>query len=312
MAESKVEDVVIVGAGPAGYTAAIYSARADLKPLMIEGFESGGQLMLTSDVENYPGFPEGVLGPDLMDTFRKQAERFGTRFIRKNVTSVDFSSRPLKLFIEEEEIQAKTVIIATGASAQWLGLESEQKLLGKGVSSCATCDGAFFKEEKLVVVGGGDTAMEDALFLTKFASSIKVIHRRDKLRASKIMQDRAFKNPKIEFIWDSTVDEVFGENAVEGVMVKNLKTGETQKLECAGLFVAIGHIPNTKFLGGQITVDEKGYLIQPNRPSTQTNILGVFAAGDVQDVVYRQAVTAAGSGCQAAIDSERYLESIEH
>jgi len=306
----KVEDLIIIGSGPAGYTAAIYASRANLAPLMVEGFQSGGLLMLTSDVENYPGFPEGIMGPDLMAAFRKQAERFGTRYIQKDVTRVDFSSYPLKVFIDKEELQAKTVILSTGASTKWLDLESERRLLGKGVSSCATCDGAFFKGAKLIIVGGGDSAMEEATFLTKFASFVTVVHRRDSLRASKIMVERATKNPKISFIWDSEVAEILGDNTVTGVKLRNLKTKAEQTVACEGVFVAIGHEPNTGFLKGQVPLDEKGYIVLPKRPTTATEVKGVFAAGDVQDVIYRQAITAAASGCQAAIDAERFLETL--
>lgn len=302
-----VENLIIIGSGPAGYTAALYASRANLNPIVIEGYQSGGLLMLTSDVENYPGFPEGILGPDLMALFRKQAERFGTRFIRKNATRVDFKSQPLKVFVEDEVFQANSAIIATGASTQWLGLESEKRLLGKGVSSCATCDGAFFKGAKLVVAGGGDSAMEEANFLTKFASHITVVHRRDTLRASKIMQERAFKNPKISFVWDSVIEEILGEDVVTGVRIRNPKINKTKTLECEGVFVAIGHKPNTDFLKGQLELDAKGYIVMAKRPTTATNVAGVFASGDVQDTIYRQAVTAAGSGCQAAVDAERYL-----
>ena len=305
-----VENLVIIGSGPAGYTAGIYAARANLSPLCIEGYQSGGLLMLTSDVENFPGFPQGMMGPELMANFRKQAERFGTRFISKDVTRVDFSSYPLKVFIGSDEIQAKAVIIATGAATKWLGLESESRLLGKGVSSCATCDGAFFKGAKLVIVGGGDSAMEEATFLTRFASSVTVIHRKDTLRASKIMQERAFKNPKINFIWDSEVIEVLGQDSVTGAKIKNLKTGATSEVPCEGFFVAIGHEPNTSFLKGQLDLDPKGYVVLNHRPTTKTSKNGVFAAGDVQDTVYRQAITAAASGCQSAIDVERYLETL--
>jgi len=305
-----VENLVIIGSGPAGYTAGIYAARANLSPLCIEGYQSGGLLMLTSDVENFPGFPQGMMGPELMANFRKQAERFGTRFISKDVTRVDFSSYPLKVYIGSEEIQAKAVIIATGAATKWLGLESESRLLGKGVSSCATCDGAFFKGAKLVIVGGGDSAMEEATFLTRFASSVTVIHRKDTLRASKIMQERAFKNPKINFIWDSEVIEVLGQDSVTGAKIKNLKTGATSEVPCEGFFVAIGHEPNTSFLKGQLDLDPKGYVVLNHRPTTRTSKNGVFAAGDVQDTVYRQAITAAASGCQSAIDVERYLETL--
>jgi thioredoxin reductase (NADPH) len=305
-----VENVLIVGSGPAGYTAAIYASRANLNPLMIEGYQSGGLLMLTSDVENYPGFPKGIMGPELMGHFRAQAERFGTRFIQKNATRVDFKSKQLKVYIENEEYEAKTVIISTGAATKWLGLESEQRLLGKGVSSCATCDGAFFKGAKLVVVGGGDSAMEEANFLTRFASSVTLIHRRVSFRASKIMQDRALSNPKIKVIWDTGIEEILGTDGVTGVRVKNLKTQNISEVPCEGFFVAIGHEPNTTFLKGQLDLDPKGYIILPKRPTTYTNVPGVFAAGDVQDTIYRQAITAAASGCSAAIDAERYLETL--
>lgn len=304
------EELIIIGSGPAGYTAAVYAARANLKPLMIEGFQSGGLLMLTSDVENFPGFPEGIEGPELMAKFRKQAERFGTRFIQKDATQVDFSTWPLKVSVGNESYTAKSVIVSTGAATKWLGIESESRLLGKGVSSCATCDGAFFRDVPLVVVGGGDSAMEEATFLTRFASQVTIVHRRDTLRASKIMIERAEKNPKIRFIWNSAVEEILGENGVTGVRLKNLKSGETQVVECEGVFVAIGHEPNTKFLKGQVQLDEKGYIILPKRPTTYTSARGVFAAGDVQDVIYRQAITAAASGCQAAIDAERFLEAL--
>ncbi len=304
------ENLVIIGSGPAGYTAAIYAARANLSPLMIEGYQSGGLLMLTSDVENFPGFPKGIQGPELMGYFREQAARFGTRFIQKNATAVDFKSGSHKVFIEKEVIEAKTVIVSTGAATKWLGLESESRLLGKGVSSCATCDGAFFKGAKLVVTGGGDSAMEEATFLTKFASSVTIIHRRDTLRASKIMQDRAMKNPKIDFIWNTEILEVEGTDAVTGVKVKNTKTNEVSVVPCEGFFVAIGHEPNTTFLKGQLPLDEKGYVTLPKRPTTATEVPGVFACGDVQDTIYRQAITAAASGCQSAIDAERYLESL--
>ncbi len=311
MSEKKsTEDVIIIGSGPAGYTAAIYAARANLNPLMIEGYQSGGLLMLTSDVENFPGFPEGIQGPELMSHMRKQAERFGTRFIQKNCTDVDFSRWPHKVHVDNEVYEAKSVILSTGAATKWLGLDSETRLLGKGVSSCATCDGAFFKGSPLVVVGGGDSAMEEANFLTKYASSVTVVHRKESLRASKIMQDRAQKNPKIKFVWNTAIEEVLGKDAVTGVRVKNVKTNATSEIPCDGFFVAIGHEPNTGFLKGKVELDEKGYIILRNRPTTATNVKGVFAAGDVQDTVYRQAVTAAASGCQAAIDAERFLESL--
>lgn len=307
-----MNNVVIIGSGPAGYTAALYAARANLKPVLIEGSLSGGQLMITTDVENYPGFPDGILGPELMQLFRQQAERFGTTYISGNVTKVDFKSHPFKLWVEDDQLmEAKTVIIATGASAMFLGIESEKEYLGYGVSACATCDGFFFKNREVVVVGGGDTALEEAHFLTKFCTKVTVVHRRDKLRASKIMQDRAFKNPKIKFIWDSTVDQVLGKTEdgkklVTGVRLKNLKTNEHTDIRTDGVFVAIGHKPNTQFLRGQVDMDDKGYIILKNL--TNTNIPGVFACGDVQDTRYRQAISAAGSGCMAAIDVERFLE----
>ena len=306
--ENKVEKVIIIGSGPAGLTAAIYTSRANLNPLMIEGEEAGGQLMITSDVENYPGFPEAVTGPELMAHMRKQAGRFGTRFITKNVTKVDFSQRPFKVWIGDELHLGKSVIIATGASAMYLGLESEKAYYNKGVSACATCDGAFFKNVEVAVVGGGDTAMEEANFLTRFASKVYIIHRRDQFRASKIMADRALKNPKIQPIWDTTVEEVLGDKFVTGLRLKNLKTNETKTMPIGGLFIAIGHKPNTSLFKGQLKTDETGYLIT-NGKSSYTSIDGVFACGDVQDHVYRQAVTAAGSGCTAAIDAERWLEA---
>ncbi len=307
-----VENLVIIGSGPAGYTAAIYAARANLNPLMIEGYSSGGLLMLTSDVENFPGFPEGIQGPELMAKFRKQAERFGTRFIQKDATTVDFKGDIKKVFIEKEVIEAKTVILSTGASTKWLGLPSEQKLLGKGVSSCATCDGAFFKGAKLVVAGGGDSAMEEATFLTRFASEVTIVHRRDTLRASKIMQDRAMKNPKIKWLWNTEILEITGEESVKGVRVRNRETKQESEIPAEGFFVAIGHEPNTGFLKGHVDLDEKGYLVPKKRPTTQTSVAGVFGAGDVQDTIYRQAITAAASGCQAAMDAERYLEAQHH
>ncbi len=300
-----VHKVIILGSGPAGLTAALYAARANLNPLVLGGLEWGGQLMLTTEVENYPGFIDGINGPDLMENFKKQAERFGAKIINSNVTSVDFSNKPLKVFVGKEVYETQTVIIATGASAKWLGLENEQKFIGKGISSCATCDGFFFKDKEIALVGGGDSAMEEALFLTKFASKVTVVHRRDKLRASKIMQDRAFANDKIEFIWDSEIVDVLGNNNVEGVKIKNIKTNESSVCKVNGLFVAIGHIPNTNFLKEQIDLDEKGYVVCNG---TATNVEGVFVAGDVHDFRYRQAVTAAGHGCEAAIDVEKYIE----
>lgn len=302
------ENVIILGSGPAGLTAAIYTARANLNPLVIEGIQAGGQLTITSDVENYPGFPKGVLGPELMADFRKQAERFGSRFAIGDVKRVDFSKPPFKLYTEKETFEAHTVIISTGASAKLLGLPNEWRLMGKGVSTCATCDGFFFRNMEIAVVGGGDSACEEANFLTRFASKVYMVHRRDHLRASKIMADRVLKNPKIEMIWNSAVDDVLGDQEVTGVRIKNIKTGEANDLKLSGLFVAIGHTPNTKIFEGQLEMDENGYLMTKN--GAKTNIPGIFAAGDVQDHVYRQAITAAGSGCMAAIDAERYLEAL--
>jgi thioredoxin reductase (NADPH) len=313
---SDVRDVIIIGSGPAGLTAAVYTARANLRPLVIEGEPSsssdqpGGQLMLTTEVENYPGFVDGIMGPELMASFRAQAARFGTEYLTAKVSEVDFSDHPFRLRAGDHEHQARTVIVATGARALSLGLPSEQRLMGHGVSTCATCDGFFFRGEEIAVVGGGDSALEEAIFLTKFADKVSVIHRRKELRASKIMQDRAFKNDKIEFVWDSRVTEVLGDGAVAGVRVLNTVTGEESELPVAGLFVAIGHVPNTGVFKGKLDMEDSGYLV--TKPgTTRTNVDGVFACGDVQDHVYRQAVTAAGSGCMAAIDAERWLESHE-
>lgn len=307
----KVENVIIIGSGPAGYTAAIYTGRANLEPLMFEGFFSGGQLMLTTEVENYPGFPSGVMGPDFMMDLRKQAERFGTRLETRDVTKVDFSQRPYKVEVENETYYAHSIIISTGASAKLLGLESEKRLMGHGVSTCATCDGAFFRNKTVAIVGGGDSAMEEASFLTRFASKVYVIHRRDTLRASKIMQDRAMQNPKIEFLWNSTIDEVLGDKKVTGIKLRNLQTGEVSEVEMDGVFVAIGHTPNTWLFKDVLEMDEVGYL-KVDYPSSRTNLKGVFAAGDVHDPIYRQAITAAGAGCRAALDAERFLESEGH
>jgi thioredoxin reductase (NADPH) len=309
---SKVEEIVILGTGPAGLTAAIYAARANLQPLIIEGEQPGGQLTITSDVENYPGFAEGVMGPELMGHFRKQAERFGTRFLTGRVTKVDSAKRPFTLHIDTgTTVLASTLVIATGATAKWLGIESEKKFYGKGVSACATCDGFFFRNQDIAVVGGGDTAMEEATFLTRFAKSVTLIHRRDTLRASKIMQEKAQKNPKIKFIWNTAVEEIVGANAVEALKLKNLLTGEQSELKVTGLFIAIGHEPNTKPFRDILKTDPNGYLlVEPG--TAKTNIPGIFAAGDVADHVYRQAVTAAGTGCMAAIDAERFLESEGH
>ncbi len=301
------EKVVIIGSGPAGLTAAIYAARAGLEPLMIEGMERGGQLMITTDVENYPGFPDGIMGPDLMEQMRKQAERFGTRMVSSNVTEVDFTQRPFTIRVGSDEYRADTVIISTGASARWLGVPGEEKLRGFGVSACATCDGFFFRGKELVVVGGGDSAMEEALFLTKFATKVTIVHRRNEFRASTIMANRVLEHPKIEVVWDSVVDEILGDSVVTGVRLTNVGTGETTDLPTDGVFVAIGHTPNTKVFTDQIDLDDAGYiLVKPG--TTQTSVEGVFAAGDVADKVYRQAITAAGLGCQAALDAERLLD----
>jgi thioredoxin reductase (NADPH) len=309
---SEPREVVIVGSGPSGLTAAVYTARANLRPLVIEGLAAGGQLMLTTDVENYPGFPEGIMGPDLMQRFREQAERFGAEFVTADADSVDLTSgRPFTVRVGQDEHTAKSIIVSTGASALMLGLPNEQRLLGHGVSTCATCDGFFFREQEIAVVGGGDTAIEEALFLTKFASSVTVVHRRDELRASKVMQDRAFANPKIGFRWNSVVEDVIGDTKLEGARLRDTKTGETTDIALTGMFVAIGHTPNTDLFKGQLDLDDNGYIrIEPG--STRTSVEGVFAAGDVADHVYRQAITAAGTGCQAAIDAERWLAEQEH
>ncbi len=306
--------VIIIGSGPAGLTAAIYAARANLHPLVIEGEPSsssdqpGGQLMLTTDVENYPGFPVGVMGPDLMLKFREQAVRFGAKFLTEKVTAVDFSERPFKLSVRDRQFTADAVIVSTGAQSLMLGLEAESRLLGYGLSTCATCDGFFFGGQQIAVVGGGDSAVEEAVFLTKFASKVIMIHRRDTLRASKIMQDRALSNPKIEILWNTVVDDLVGESKLEGALVRNLVTGEVSTLPVTGMFVAIGHRPNTDLFKGLLDMEDSGYLI--TQPGTSyTNVPGVFACGDVQDHTYRQAITAAGSGCMAAIDCERWLES---
>ncbi|WP_432927701.1 thioredoxin-disulfide reductase [Microbispora sp. CA-135349] len=304
---SDVRNVIIIGSGPAGYTSAVYTARADLKPLVFEGsVTAGGALMNTTDVENFPGFPDGIMGPDLMDNFRKQAERFGAELVADDVIEVDLQADPKVVKTYTDTYYAKAVILATGSRYRELGLENEKRLSGRGVSWCATCDGFFFRDQDIVVVGGGDTAMEEAIFLTRFAKSVTVIHRRDSLRASKIMQDRAFANDKIRFVWDSEVADVLGEDRVNGVRVRNLKTGEESELPVGGVFIAIGHEPRTDLLKGQVDLDDQGY-ITVDSPSTRTNIDGVFAAGDVVDHTYRQAITAAGTGCAAALDAERWL-----
>lgn len=313
MSEAKPHNVIIIGSGPAGLTAAIYAARANLKPLCIEGqmmdgMIPGGQLMFTTDVENYPGFPEGVTGPDMMKLFRDQALRFGTEIITADVDRVDFSERPFKAYVGDQVYVSQSIIIATGASARWLGLESEKKLQNKGVSACATCDGYFFREQDVTVVGGGDTALEEAIYLAGLCKSVTIIHRRDEFRASKIMQDRAFKHPKISIRWDTVVEEVLDvdKGEVTGVRVKNVKSGEVSVIECTGMFVAIGHIPSTKVFTDWLETDETGYL-KTKPDSTATSVEGVFACGDVQDHVFRQAVTAAGTGCMSAIEAERWL-----
>jgi thioredoxin reductase (NADPH) len=301
-----LREVIVVGGACAGYTAALYAARANMSPLVIEGLNWGGQLMITSDVENYPGYPEGILGPEMMQEFRRQAERFGAEFITDDATRVDFSERPFRVWVGEDEFRAETVIIATGANARQLGLASEKRLQGRGVSYCAVCDAAFFNGQEVVVVGGGDSAMEEATFLAKFASKVTVVHRRDVFRASPIMVDRAQSNDRVEFVVDSVVEEVLGDERVTGVVVRNVKSDERTELPADGFFVAIGHDPNTQLYRGQIDMDEAGYIVTKGK-TTETNVDGVFAAGDVQDHVYRQAVTAAGSGCMAALDAERWL-----
>ncbi len=310
-------NVIIIGSGPAGLTAAIYTARANLAPLVIEGEPSstsdqpGGQLMLTTEVENFPGFPDGIMGPELMIKFREQAERFGAQFLTAKATQIDFSARPFKVWVRDDLYTADSIIVSTGAKSLMLGLDSESRLLGHGLSTCATCDGFFFRGQEIAVVGGGDSAIEEAIFLTKFASKVTLIHRRDTLRASKIMQERAFKNDKLSFLWDSTVVELLGSDKLEGAVVENVKTGERSTLPVTGLFVAIGHQPNTELFKGVLQMEDTGYLV--TKPgSTYTDVDGVFACGDVQDHTYRQAITAAGSGCMAAIDCERWLEAVGH
>ena len=312
MSADTIHDVVIIGSGPAGLTAALYAARADLAPLVIEGIAAGGQLMQTTEVENFPGFPDGRMGPELMMDFRKQAEKFGTQFMTQDVTSVDLSTgSPFTIEVGADRVQARTIIISTGATARWLGLPNEQRLIGKGVSACATCDGFFFRDQELVVVGGGDSAMEEAMFLTKFASKVKVVHRRDELRASQIMADRAMANDKIEFIWNTAVVDVLGEDAVTGVVLEDTNTGERREMATDGLFLAIGHDPSSSLFQGQLDLDDEGYILV-QEPTTATSVPGVFAAGDITDTIYRQAITAAGQGCKSALDAERWLESNAH
>jgi thioredoxin reductase (NADPH) len=307
---TEVREVIIIGGGPAAFTAALYSARANLNPLVIEGFAWGGQLMITSDVENYPGYPDGILGPEMMQDLRRQAERFGTDFITDDVTKVDFSERPFRVWVGEDEYRAESVIVSTGANARQIGLESERKFQGRGVSYCAVCDAAFFKEKEVVVVGGGDSAMEEATFLAKFATKVTIVHRRESFRASPIIVDRARANDRVEFVLDSVVVEVLGGDAVTGVVIRNVKTDERTEIPADGFFVAIGHDPNTALFRGQLDMDEAGY-IETHGKTTATNVAGVFAAGDVQDHIYRQAVTAAGSGCMSALDAERFLTAQE-
>jgi thioredoxin reductase (NADPH) len=301
-----LRNVIVIGSGPAGFTAALYTARADLEPLVLKGLEAGGQLMLTTEVENYPGFADGIMGPELMDQMEKQAQRFGAEILAVHVTEVDLSSRPFVVKAGDQTWRAKTLIVATGATARWLDIPGEDKLRGRGVSACATCDGFFFRDRELLVVGGGDTAMEEATFLTKFASKVTIVHRRDAFRASKVMQDRVFANDKIDVMWNTVLDEIVGEDAVTGAIARDVVTGETRTIAADGVFMAIGHDPTTSLFRNQLPVDDNGYLIV-HEPTTATDVVGVFAAGDVTDHTYRQAVTAAGQGCKAAIDAERFL-----
>jgi thioredoxin reductase (NADPH) len=309
---TEARELIIVGSGPAGLTAAVYAARADLRPIVIEGLGAGGQLMLTSDVENYPGFPDGILGPELMMKFREQAERFGAEFVTADADRVDLSASPFGAWVGDTEYRSEALVVSTGATARMLGLPSEHDLLGHGVSTCATCDGFFFRDQDIAVVGGGDSAIEEAIFLTKFATRVTVVHRRDELRASKIMQDRAFANPKIDFRWNSVVTDVVGDGKVDLLRLEDTVTDAESEMKVGGLFVAIGHDPNTKLFEGQLELDENGYVVLPDAGSTRTSVDGVFAAGDVADHVFRQAVTAAGTGCMAAIEAERWLEARRH
>jgi thioredoxin reductase (NADPH) len=304
-------NVVILGSGPAGYTAALYAARANLKPLVLKGLEAGGQLMLTTDVENYPGFPDGIMGPELMEAMEKQSARFEAEIVAQSATRVDLSERPFRVWAGDQEWRAATVIVATGATAKWLDVPGEERLRGRGVSACATCDGFFFRDRDLVVVGGGDTAMEESTFLTKFANKVSIVHRRDEFRASKIMQDRALSNPKVDVIWDTEVEEVTGDDAVTGVKLRNVRSGNVTDFPTDGVFMAIGHTPNTQLFEGQLELTGNGYIVI-EEPTTKTSVPGVFAAGDVTDSIYRQAVTAAGQGCKSAMDAERFLEHEAH
>jgi thioredoxin reductase (NADPH) len=308
---TETRDVVILGSGPAGFTAALYAARANLTPLVLKGLEAGGQLMLTTEVENYPGFPDGIMGPELMDAMEKQAARFEAEIVAQSATRVDLSERPFGVWAGDQGWRAMTVIVSTGASAKWLGVPGEERLRGRGVSACATCDGFFFRDRELLVVGGGDTAMEEATFLTKFASKVTIVHRRDEFRASKIMQERALSNPKIDVRWNTVLEEILGDGAVTGARVRDVTTGEVSDVAADGVFMAIGHTPNTELFRGQLELKDGGYIVVAE-PTTRTSVPGVFAAGDVTDVIYRQAVTAAGQGCKAAIDAERFLESERH